>query len=332
MKIVIATGIFPPETGGPAYYAKHLADALQEKGHRVSVVTYGSLKKLPIGLRHLAYLLRLLPATFGARAIIALDTFSVALPAVIAGGAVRVPVVIRTGGDFLWEQYVERTGHMLPLPHFYGQHQPFTRKERLIRSCTRWVLARAVPVFSTVFQRDIWVDAYGIPAARTHIIENAIPGSFAPLPPAKKNFLWYTRPLILKNERILREAFAKAQERVPGIELETGMVPQDELIERIRRGYAVILPSLSEVSPNYILDALRCGKPFIQTRYSGFGDTYAAYGLSCDPLSADDIAAKIVELCDEVRYADLCERIAGLRLERTYAQVADDFLALVTRL
>jgi glycosyltransferase involved in cell wall biosynthesis len=328
MKIVIATGIYPPEVGGPAYYAKHLADALSDKGEIVDVVTFGQLKRLPTGLRHIAFFFRLLPHLVSAEVVLALDTFSVALPVVVATRFIRRPIVIRTGGDFLWEAYVERTGHLLPLPSFYAQHRPFTRKERMVYAITTWVVARATVVFSTAFQRDIWIPAYGVPHEHTRIIENAIAGRFEPLLATRKNFLWYTRGIRFKNEEILKAAFAKAKAQVPDIELETGVVPQAELIERIRRGYAVILPSLTEISPNYILDALRCGKPFIQTKYSGFADTYAPYGLTCDPLSEDDIAEKIIELCDPVRYAALGEKISTLRLERTYVQVADDFLAL----
>lgn len=332
MKIVIATGIFPPEPGGPAYYAKHLADALREKRHEVTVVTYGALKRLPMGVRHIAYLFRLLPHLWGADVVLALDTFSVALPAVVAAPLFRVPVVIRTGGDFLWEQYVERTGHMVPLPFFYEQHQPFTRKERIVYALTRFVLARAMLVFSTEFQRDVWIGAYGVKKEDTFLVDNAIAELFAPLPPERKNFLWYTRGIRFKNEATLRAAFAIAQEQVPDIVLETGTIPQRELIEKMRRCYAVILPSLTELSPNYILDALRCGKPFIQTKYSGFAERYAEYGLTCDPLSVEDIAARIVEMCDEKTYTRLTAQIQTLELSRTYADVADDFIALFAHL
>jgi len=44
MKLVIATGIYPPEIGGPAGYAKRLSQALADKGHGVTVVTYGDEK------------------------------------------------------------------------------------------------------------------------------------------------------------------------------------------------------------------------------------------------------------------------------------------------
>lgn len=328
MRIVIATGIYPPEPGGPAYYALHLSEALRAQGHKVRVVTYSRLKRLPMGVRHLAYALRLFPRVLGADVVLALDTFSVALPAVLVAPLAGVPVVIRTGGDFLWEQYVERTGDMLPLPRFYAVHRPLTRKERIIFALTRFVLARATIVFSTRFQRDIWIPAYGLAQAKTRIIENAIAKRFEPVAPERKEFLWFTRGIRFKNEAMLREAFAKAKRTVPEIELVTGTVPQGELIERMRRCYAAILPSLSEISPNYVLDAIRCGKPFIQTKYSEFATQYADLGLVCDPLSSDDIAAQIVKLCDRAVYDELSRRIAAFPLERTYAQVADDFVAL----
>src|SRR3989344_9562594 len=75
MRILIATGIYPPEVGGPAYYAQGLGEALKKVGHRVDIVTYGALKKLPMGVRHAAYFLRLLPRLPLADTVIALDTF-----------------------------------------------------------------------------------------------------------------------------------------------------------------------------------------------------------------------------------------------------------------
>jgi len=41
MKIVLATGIYPPDIGGPATYVRHLADELTKRGDEVIVITYG---------------------------------------------------------------------------------------------------------------------------------------------------------------------------------------------------------------------------------------------------------------------------------------------------
>ncbi len=39
MRILLVTGIFPPDIGGPATYVPEIAKALLERGHQVSVVT-----------------------------------------------------------------------------------------------------------------------------------------------------------------------------------------------------------------------------------------------------------------------------------------------------
>jgi nicotinic acid phosphoribosyltransferase len=41
MNILIATGIYPPESGGPATYSYEVAAALCRQGYRVTVITYG---------------------------------------------------------------------------------------------------------------------------------------------------------------------------------------------------------------------------------------------------------------------------------------------------
>ena len=43
MKIVLATGIYPPDIGGPATYVRALADQLNRLGHQVIVITYGKV-------------------------------------------------------------------------------------------------------------------------------------------------------------------------------------------------------------------------------------------------------------------------------------------------
>ena len=43
MKIVLATGIYPPDIGGPATYSRELASELQKRGEDVTVITYGEV-------------------------------------------------------------------------------------------------------------------------------------------------------------------------------------------------------------------------------------------------------------------------------------------------
>ena len=173
MKILIATGIYPPEIGGPAQYAKNLADVFGAE-HKVTVKVFSRFKMFPTGIRHALYFFSILPALSRTDYVIALDTFSCALPTVLGAKLFRKKIVIRTGGDFLWEEYVERTKKKVLFRNFYTEElENFSPKEKKIFSLTRWVLANASKIiFSTVWQRDIFVSAYQLNLAKTTTIEN----------------------------------------------------------------------------------------------------------------------------------------------------------------
>ena len=55
MRIIIATGIYPPEVGGPALYAKGVKESLERAGNEAPVVLFGGLRRYPSGVRHLLY-------------------------------------------------------------------------------------------------------------------------------------------------------------------------------------------------------------------------------------------------------------------------------------
>ncbi len=329
MKIVIATGIFPPEVGGPSFYSKSLAEALSAQGHEVQVVLYGSLKTWPSGVRHMLYAFKLMWHSFRADLIIAFDTYSVGLPAVIASTLTRTPVVIRIGGDFIWEMYTERTGDLLPLPEIYNERDRWGSKENTIFKIQRWVIPRAHLAFSCEWIRDLWKAVYDIDDARAHVIENAIPPKLESKKPARKNFAFYARQIALKNNDAFRRAFIKAKNLHPDIELEEGMVEKDDLMRRMQSCYAVVLPSISDVTPNYIIDAIRCGKPFILTKYSGYAERFKDYGVIVDPLSEEDMTRRVMALADAKTYALYKERIDAFNEVRSFDDIAREFTSIV---
>src|SRR6185436_7105604 len=97
-KILIATGIYPPQLGGPAQYAKNLHDVWVSQGYEVKVTIFGEFKKYPWGIRHIIFFLYIIPTVFWADYIFALDPFF-AGAVVILGKIFRKKVVFRTGGD-----------------------------------------------------------------------------------------------------------------------------------------------------------------------------------------------------------------------------------------
>jgi len=334
MKILITTGIYPPAIGGPAQYAKNLAQALERAGHKVRVARYTFEYRLPTGLRHLWFFCKILFSAARADFVIALDTWSVGLPSVAAGAVFGTPVIIRTGGDFLWEFYVERTGDLVLLKNFYQTSiSKFNLKERLIFRLTGFTLRNAKRlVFSAGWQRMIFQKPYKLDLAKTAIVENFYGPKIGALPSSKKNFIAGVRKLKWKNTERLRTAFETASRGVPNIELDLHTYAHEEFIKKVRECYAVILVSLGDISPNTVIDALSCGKPVILTRENGLYEKLKDSVIYADPENVADISSKIVWLCDPKNYATARARAEAFKFEHSWEEIAREFIDIYQKL
>ncbi|PIR45656.1 MAG: hypothetical protein COV09_00230 [Candidatus Vogelbacteria bacterium CG10_big_fil_rev_8_21_14_0_10_50_13] len=330
-KILIVTGIYPPAIGGPAQYAKHLAEALAEAGDQVEVRTYGAERRLPSGWSHFFLFLKLLPAVAWAEAVIALDTFSVAVPAYYATRLFRRKFIIRIGGDFLWESYTERTEERVLLKNFYPDTPDnWTAKEKQIFKLTKQVLkASDTLVFTTNWQREIWAEPYGLDLAKTTIIENYYGHKESSFESESKTFVGGTRQLVWKNLDNLARNFFTAKLRDGLLQLDLENAPYEEFVEKIRRAYAVILVSLGDVSPNMILDAIRLGKPFILTRETGLYDRLRGVGIFVDPKSDKEIIEAIMTLADRNEYDRWRAKVNQFTFTHTWQQIAEEFKVLI---
>jgi glycosyltransferase involved in cell wall biosynthesis len=328
MRIVIATGIYPPDIGGPALYAKGVREALERSGHKVRIVTFGNVRSWPSGLRHVAYACKLFAAAWRADVMLAFDSYSTGVPAVFVATILRLPVVVRVGGDFVWEHYIERTEALVPLPHFYASKPKLSILERVAFFLVRWMLARTELAFNTQWLLDIWQPVYGFSRERAQVIGNVLPERREP-EESDKTILLYGRSIALKNVQTFRRAYARARKRGLPLALEQRIVPHGQFLERIRRAHAVAIPSVSDVAPNTLLEALSCGKPFLLTKYSGYAEEYKKYGVIMDPLDEESIAQGLEQLADEKHYKKLCANIRHLDAARTYDDVAREMLELV---
>ena len=110
MKLLIATGLYPPDIGGPATYTVFLEKHLPRFGIEFSVVAYAAVRNYPKILRHVMYLFALIRASRGCEIILALDTISVGVPALLASIITRKKLYLRVPGDYAWEQGQQRYG------------------------------------------------------------------------------------------------------------------------------------------------------------------------------------------------------------------------------
>ncbi len=173
MKLVLATPLFPPEFGGPATYAEILAEQLPRVGVEIAVVPFSSVRSLPRGIRHIAYYWRLRSALKRSDAILALDPFSVGIPAMHAARHTRKPLYVKIVGDYAWEQGRQRFGINESLDSFVRtpQHHPLVLQLQKLQRKVAHAASRVI-VPSRYLQTI--VEAWGVPGEQIQVIRNAV--------------------------------------------------------------------------------------------------------------------------------------------------------------
>lgn len=330
MKIVIATGIYPPEIGGPAQYSKHLKEIWTRQGHEVSIEVFSRFNYLPAGIRHFFYFLSILPKVARSDYVIALDTFSCALPAVLASKVFSKKVVLRSGGDFLWEKYVERTGDLVTLSDFYNTRiEKLSLKEKIIFSLIRFVLSRVDSiVWSTEWQKNISINPYILSKQNHFVIENYYGPKESDVSETSKVFVASTRNLKLKNLLLLEKIFNRIKSDDCEVELFKDNLPFADFMNKIKTCYAIVQISLGDISPNMILDAIRYNRPFICTREVGIFDRIKDVGIFVDPLNEEEIQKAVLSLLNKEEYEKSKEKIRQFYFVHTWEDIAKEFLGV----
>jgi glycosyltransferase involved in cell wall biosynthesis len=181
MRIFIASGIFHPDSGGPATYLYRLLPELLQRGHTVRVLTYGNaptdgypypLRRIPFGREPLTRWLRYALAyrAESARAdLVYVNTLG--LPRF--GDASR-PRLLKIVGDYAWERCINR-GWLPPNEDIdafqtkrYAAHVAFYKAARAREART----ADQVIVPSEYLRR--MVIGWGAAPERVHVIYNAL--------------------------------------------------------------------------------------------------------------------------------------------------------------
>ena len=329
MKILIVTGIYPPEIGGPAEYAKNLKDAWVAQGHQVSVKVFGRFQRIPWGIRHAVFLLHILPSVIWADRVLTLDAFSAGV-VVVAGKLFGKKIIFRTGGDALWESYVERTGDLALLKDFYETTVPnWSFKEKLTFYLLRWALRNlSAIIWSTEWQKDIFIEPYGLRRQNHFIVENYYGPKLSSKKPAGKNFIAATRKLKWKNVEMLEKVFAEKEFSKSGATLDAATAPHGAFLEKLASSYAVIIASLGDVSPNTILDAIRLDKPFILTRENGLYPRIKDVGIFVDPEDPRDIRDKVKWLLDPDNYESKRKQLVRFTFTHSWEDIAQEYLEI----
>jgi len=308
VKVVVVSGIWPPDVGGPASHAPALADALRAAGHAVEVVTTADAapearvyrvrwvsRTRPAPLRHLAVVRAVARAARGADRVYAT---SMVRRAALGAAIARRPLVVKLVSDEAFERAV-RAGR------FPGTLEDFQRvaggpRLRLLRASRNRALRRAAHVVvPSAYLRDLAL-GWRVAPERLTVVPNPAP----PLPPlpdrdAARGALGLHGVTLaaagrLTRQKALGDAFA-AVARVDGVSLVVagdgpergalercaaelgldgrvrfvGPLARNEVLTLFRAADAALLSSAWENLPHSVVEALAVGTPVVATAVGG---------------------------------------------------------------
>lgn len=303
MNILVTTGIFPPESGGPATLTPLLASELVNRGHRVKVITYADegedadnsydfeviriIRKGKLS-NYFRYFLAVFKEVSSFDLVYSLDWFSAGVPVSLACRLKRKRYVVRLGGDYGWERYLDWGGKPLSICEFYERGIYKEGKMKIFFSLIKRVLGGAqMNVFNSDIQKELYEGYYHLDSTKTAVIHNPIPNVERRERNIEKKIIFAGRLEIKNNVSLLVDAFAKA--RLPGFKLiiigdgleEENLkkrvsdlnidervtfiprVSREEVLEYLEHAYCVVLPSWTDVSPNLAYEALSLGVPVL---------------------------------------------------------------------
>lgn len=204
MKILIATGLYAPDIGGPATYAAMLERTLPARGVELVVVPFHSVRGYPKLIRHVVYAWLIWRQTANVDLIYALDPVSVGLPAVLVAKVRRKKFLIRLGGDYAWEQGRGRFGMSETLDEYRARPTAAPRTVRLLARIQTWVTNQATIVIAPSQYLKSIIVSWGVSAARVQVIYSALsPLTPTETPQATKQQYNVTGPLIVTAARLV---------------------------------------------------------------------------------------------------------------------------------
>ena len=141
MKILVTTGIYPPEIGGPATYTALLEKEMPKHGIEVSVLPFRTVRNLPKIIRHIAFFFKVLLSGRKVDILYTQDPVSVGFPTMVAAKILRKPFLIRVAGDYAWEQAAGRFGVKDSIDDF--QNKRYSWQIELLRKIQRATVRNA---------------------------------------------------------------------------------------------------------------------------------------------------------------------------------------------
>jgi len=174
-KVLVATGLYPPDIGGPATYAQMLEEELPKAGIEPVIVPFGTVRHLPKIVRHIAFAFALYKRVRECDALYALAPISVGVPALLVSKLTGKPFLIRLGGDYAWEQGRMRFGLRETLDEYTeGSRTGRPYRVRMLAWIQSFVVRRAQFVVAPSEYLKSIIATWSVPAERIVVIHSAL--------------------------------------------------------------------------------------------------------------------------------------------------------------
>lgn len=189
-KILITSGIFPPDIGGPAIYSELMASTLIGKGFDVCVMTYsrqfriGSFDsrypfriirvwgKWPKGIKHLIFMVKLLGLARKFDTILALNVWSAGFPSLVVSKLFRKKFIVRIVGDYAWEVGVGKGKVSVLIDDFQGASK--NGWIGVLYKLQGWVCKKSDTVIVPSKYLSGIVRGWGVPETKIKVIYNGV--------------------------------------------------------------------------------------------------------------------------------------------------------------
>jgi len=332
VRVVVVSGIWPPDAGGPASHAPALADFLAERGHAVEVVTTADSeperRSYPVTwvsrrspLRHVRAALLVRGAARRADVVYAT---SMVRRAAIGSRLARRPLVVKLVSDEVFERAARSGRYVGTLDEF--QRVGGGLRTRFLRMTRTAALRGALRVFCpSAYLRDVAL-RWGIDPERLSVLPNPAP-KIPPMPSRKE-----LRAELGLSDHALVFAGRLGPQKALGVALQAlvdlpdttltvagdgpersaletrarelgldgrvsflGSVSREQVLRLFRAADASVLPSAWENFPHTVVEALAVGCPVIATAVGGVPEVVrdGENGLLVAPGDPDALAGAI---------------------------------------
>jgi glycosyltransferase involved in cell wall biosynthesis len=303
VNVLIVSGIWPPDLGGPASHAPEVAAGLTARGHTVEVVTTAPAppapqpyrvryvsRSLPPGARHAAVSALVGTAARNADVVYATTMLG---RTTVGTALARTPLVMKIAGDPAFERSLRHGWYVGALADFQdAQLGPAAAALRRWRTVAATRPAQLV--CPSAFLREI-VLSWGVPPERVSVVPNAAP--LLPALPsreeAREHFeadgptlafagrLTAAKALDVAFDAVAQsdgvtllvagdgEERARLAARAPANVRLLGSLDRRSVLELFRAADAALLSSAWENFPHALVEALAVGTPVLATRVGG---------------------------------------------------------------